>query len=403
MMGTVRRAAENQKGTGPMADSRSKQEGWSPVAELGEEPTRLLSSGFVARATLQVVLVMLGVAVALWMLYRLQGLLFLLVLAVFFAYLVTPFVGFFCRRVPVRGRKVVLPRPVAIGVVYLLLFGSLAAVFVLLLPVLNRQLDELATEAPGYFARLQGRWLTWQKGYDSRSLPPAVREAVDRAIHQAVTAGGTYVTSELLPRLAGWLVYLPWLILVPILAFFLLKDGGFLRQSALRILPPGDLRSRGDVFLLKLNDTLAAYIRAQVTACLLIGVVCTIAFLVIGVPYAVVLGIAAGLLEFIPLAGPLTIGVLATSFAAFHSLGQAAAVLIFLLVLRAVQDYIVYPRIIGTGIQLHPLVVILAILCGAELGGLAGIFLAIPVVAVLTLAYWHYRDHRAAEAQSGSP
>jgi predicted PurR-regulated permease PerM len=321
---------------------------------------------------------------------------------VFFAYLVAPFVGFCRRPVVVRGRKFVLPRPAAIGVVYVFIFGSLAAAFVLLLPVLNNQLGELATEAPGYLARIQARWQSWQAGYQSRALPQAVRDAIDRAIHQTVTAGGTFVTTDLLPRLAGWLVYLPWLILIPILAFFLLKDAELLRKGVLRILPRGHLRLRGDVFLVELNDTLAAYIRAQVTACLLVGVVCTIGFLIIGVPYAIVLGITAGLLEFIPLAGPLSIGVLATGFAAFHSLGRAVAVLLFLLVLRGVQDYVVYPKIVGTGIHLHPLAVILAILCGAELGGLAGVFLAIPVVAVITLASWHYRDHRAAEAEDGS-
>ncbi len=208
------------------------------------------------------------------------------------------------------------------------------------------------------------------------------------------------MTRDLLPRLAGWLVYLPWLILVPILAFFLLKDAPLLRKAALRVLPSGHLRSRGDVFLVELNDTLAAYIRAQVTACVLIGVVCTIGFLLIGVPYAVVLGITAGLLEFIPLAGPLTIGALAVTFAAFHSSGQALVVLLFLVVLRGVQDYVVYPKIVGIGIHLNPLTIILAILCGAELGGLAGIFLAIPVVAMATVAYRHYQDHRTAETPS---
>jgi predicted PurR-regulated permease PerM len=155
------------------------------------------------------------------------------------------------------------------------------------------------------------------------------------------------------------------------------------------------------VFLVELNDTLAAYIRAQVTACLLIGIVCTAGFLVLEVPYAVVFGIAAGLLEFIPLAGPLTIAVLVVGFAAFHSLGQALAVGVFLAVLRVVQDYVVYPRIVGKGIHLNPLAVILAILCGGELGGLAGIFLAIPVVAV-AVAYRHYQKHRAATLQNES-
>ncbi len=363
-----------------------------------EEPE---SGTSLARPTLQILLLVLGVAAALWVLYRLRGILLLLFLAVLFAYLVAPLVGVVHRTVTVRGRKVALPRPAAIGAVYVLIFGSLAVTFILLLPIFNDQLGHLAREAPSYLARAQDRWQAWRTGYQSRALPQEVRDAIDRAIHQILTGGGTYMTNELLPRVGGWLAYVPWLILVPILAFFLLKDAEVLRKAALHILPRGRLRSRGTGFLVELNDTLAAYIRAQVTACLLIGIVCTTGFLVIGVPYAVVFGIAAGLLEFIPLAGPLTIGALAVSFAAFHSFGQALAVSFFLVVLRAVQDYVVYPKIVGIGIHLNPLAIILAILCGGELGGLAGIFLAIPVVAVATVAYRHYQKHRAAEIQNG--
>lgn len=361
------------------------------------------SPSSVVRRTIQVLLVTLGVASALWAVYRLRTILLLLVLAVFFAYLVVPLVRLVHRPFVVKGRRLLLPLSAAIGLVYLFVFGSLAAAVAVLLPVVNDQLGDLASEIPGYLERIHGRWQTWQTSYESRALPQAVRETIDRAVHQAGTAGGTYLTSELLPRLARELVYLPWLVLVPVLAFFLLKDAQPLRKAALRFFPRGRLRSRGDEFLVELNETLAAYVRAQVTACLLIGVVCTLAFLVIGVPYAVVLGIAAGLLEFIPLAGPLAVGALAASFAAFHSAGQVVAVVLFLLVLRAVQDYVVYPKIVGIGVHLNPLGVILAILCGAELGGLIGVFLAIPAVAVLTLAAGHYRDHLALEAESGSP
>lgn len=352
------------------------------------------------RPTLQILVLVLAVAAALWVFYRLRGILLLLFLAVLFAYLVAPLVGVVRKTVTVRGRKVALPRPAAIGAAYVVIFGSLAVALILLLPILNDQLGELAREAPSYLARARDRWQAWRTGYQSRALPQEVRDAVDGAIRQVVTAGERYITNALLPRVGGWLAYLPWLILVPILAFFLLKDAEVLRKAALHILPRGRLRSRGTEFLVELNDTLAAYIRAQVTACLLVGIACTTGFLVIGVPYAVVLGIAAGLLEFIPLAGPLAIGVLAVGFAAFHSLGQALAVMLFLVVLRAVQDYVVYPKIVGIGIHLNPLAIILAILCGGELGGLAGIFLAIPVAAVATVAYRHYQKHRAAEIQN---
>src|SRR5205823_55931 len=76
---------------------------------------------------------------------------------------------------------------------------------------------------------------------------------------------------------------------------------------------------------------------------------------------------------------------------------MAVAILVFLGVLRVVQDYVIYPRIIGVGIHLHPLAVILAILAGAELAGVAGIFLAIPVVAILTVSYRHWLEHRGSE------
>ena len=160
------------------------------------------------------------------------------------------------------------------------------------------------------------------------------------------------------------------------------------------MLPQGRIRWRGDEFFQDVNSTLAAYIRAQLIACLIIGSVCTLGFAVIGVRYALVLGVVAGLLEFIPLLGPLVVAVVAATVAGFDSVTEAFVVLAFLGALRITQDYFLYPRIIGSGIHLHPLAVILAILAGHEIAGVAGIFLAIPVIAVLTVTYRHWLEHR---------
>ena len=154
----------------------------------GEGSPQAHSTDFVVRRTLSVLLVLVGVAVALWILYLLKGILFLLVLSVFFSYLVAPIVRFVRRPVTLRGRHIVLPLPVAIGVVYLWIFGSLAGTLVLLLPVLNRQLGELAREAPTYIARAQDRGQTWQKRYQSPTLPAEARDAIDRAIRQTLMA-----------------------------------------------------------------------------------------------------------------------------------------------------------------------------------------------------------------------
>jgi predicted PurR-regulated permease PerM len=208
------------------------------------------------------------------------------------------------------------------------------------------------------------------------------------------TYKGKYVTGEGFSSAINVLGYLPYLVLIPILAFFFLKDADSFRRSALMMLPQGRIRWRGDELFQDINSTLAAYIRAQLTACLIIGVICTAGFAIIGVRYALVLGVVAGMLEFIPLLGPVVVAVLAGTVAGFDGGTRALVVLIFLGVLRIVQDYVLYPRIIGSGIHLHPLAVILAILAGHELAGVAGIFLAIPVIAVLTVTYRHWLEHR---------
>jgi predicted PurR-regulated permease PerM len=320
--------------------------------------------------------------------------LLLLILAIFFAYLVAPLVALLRRSVVVAGRARSLPLPAAIGVVYAVIFGALGVALWLLLPVVGDQFSQLAREAPAYVAKAQLRLQTWQS-YERAHLSPAQQAAVNDGADRAIKAAVSGVQNGLLPFLATLLGYLPWLVLVPILAFFLLKDVNPLRRSLLRLVPKGRLRSRSEEFFDDVNATLAAYVRAQLLACLIVGSACAIGFAVIGVPYAAVLGLAAGVVEFIPLAGPLAIGAVAVVLAGFQSGGQAFATFVFLAVLRVVEDYVVYPRIMGRGIDLHPLAVILAILAGAEVGGLAGIFLSIPVVAVLSVAVRHGRDHLA--------
>jgi len=173
-----------------------------------------------------------------------------------------------------------------------------------------------------------------------------------------------------------------------------LKDGAAFRRTILMTLPRGRLRGRGAEVVEDINDALAAYMRAALLACLLVAVLCTIGFVLIGVPYALLFGVSAGFLEFIPLVGPLAVATGATLVVSFHSINQAIWVLAFLGALRLAQDYVVFPRLVRRGIHIHPLGVILAILSGAELAGMVGIFLAIPAVAVLSVMHRHLLEYR---------
>lgn len=349
------------------------------------------------RMVLRLILIVLGVAAVIWALYLLEGVILLLVLSIFFAYLIAPLIEFVHRPVWLRGRerKHLMPRTLAIGVVYFAIFGGIGLTVYLLLPQVGEQLTEIGRQAPTYSKSLSDSTQKLERFY--QRIPAPARDSVKQTVTETIHTLGVYLQSTAVTTATHAVTYAPWLVLIPILAFFLLKDADNFRRTALQMLPRGRMRWRGDELFQDVNSTLAAYIRAQLIACLLIGVICTIGFMLIGVPYALVLGILAGFLEFIPLVGPLVLFVLAVAVSSFHSSGQAMVVLFFLAVLRIVHDYVTYPRIIGQGIHLHPLAIIIAILCGAEIAGIAGIFLAIPVIAIISVGYRHWMEHKGAE------
>ena len=205
-----------------------------------------------------------------------------------------------------------------------------------------------------------------------------------------------------LPEMVGELLltilgYLPWIVLIPILSFFFLKDVNLFRISLLRLFPTGNWRLRAESFLEDVNKTLAGYTRAQLISCFLIGSVCFLGFYILNLNYALLLGIMAGILEFIPLVGPLIVALTAITIGAFYSPWQALYVAVFLFVLRMLQDYVFYPRIVREGIHLHPLAIILSVLAGEQIGGITGVFLSIPVVALVTVLLKHIREHRGSK------
>ncbi|MFN2578894.1 MAG: AI-2E family transporter [Pyrinomonadaceae bacterium] len=348
------------------------------------------------RVVLRIVVLLLAVAAFLWIIYKLTTVLLLLVLSIFFAYLVAPLVDLVERPIRIGTRERKMPRGLAIGVVYLFLFTVVGVGFYFLVPQLAAQFPEFKSQASTYYKSITATSDRINQYFTQHRMPPGVIKAINDTILGVIAKGGE-VASLAFEHMLGWIIFLPWVVLVPILAFFLLKDADSFRRSALAMLPRGRLRWRGDELFQDINSTLAAYIRAQLTACVLIGGVCSIGFWLIGLPSPLVLGLLAGMLEFVPLVGPLVVAVLVVLLGLLHSGMMAIVVLLFLGVLRIVQDYAIYPRIIGQGIHLHPLAVILAILAGAEIAGVPGIFLAIPAIAILTVGYRHWLEHRGSE------
>ena len=314
---------------------------------------------------------------------------FLIVLSIFFAYLIEPLVQMIRRPFEDANRDKYMPRPLAIALAYLIVFSVLGIAISSLTPIVTEQARQLTVRLPGYAASFQEQFKYVGTRFERYQIP----EAVQTQISEKATSLAATIGSGITDFFIALASYLPWLILIPVLAFFFLKDANLFRLSVLRIFPSGDWRARMESIIHDVNTTLAAYTRAQLISCILIGTLCTIGFYSIGLNYALLLGVLAGILEFIPLIGPLTLAISAIGIASLQSGWDAFYVLIFLAVLRFLQDYVFYPRIVREGIHLHPLAIILSILAGEQMAGIPGVFLSIPVVALLTVLYKHILEH----------
>ena len=347
------------------------------------------------RIVLQIFLVVAGIALGLWVLHRLSAVVLVLILAALFAYVIAPLVELARRPIRLAGRRRRLSRGAAIALVYVLMAGSVSGAAALLLPSATEQVNDVIVRAPAYAQSILAWEHGWSRYYERLRIPLELRRGIDQSV-LAAGAGAVESVQGSALALMSTLSYVPWLVLIPILAFFLLKDAAGLRRTIVTALPHhGQLR--GHRLFEELNATLAAYIRAQLLACLLVGGLCGVGFAVLGIPYPVLLGVLAGVLEFIPLVGPLVLATVAAVVGALHAPILALWAVGFLGVLRLVEDYVIYPRLLRRGIHLHPLAVILAVLAGAELDGVAGMFLSVPTVALATVVYRHWLEWRSSD------
>lgn len=341
-----------------------------------------------------VVITLLLLFVAGWLqtvISALAYLFFIIILSVFFAYLIDPIVRIIRRPFKERGREGLMPRSLAIVLAYAFVFLVLGIVISNVAPRVVEQAKEFGSNLPTYSQSFRKSAEDLSRRYDRLRIP----DEVQTKINEKVTELGGSITTSLGGFVLALVAYLPWFILIPVLAFFFLKDVNQFRLGVLRLFPAGRWRARAESVLADVNTTLAAYTRAQLISCILIGTVCTIGFYAFGLKYALLLGILAGIFEFVPLLGPLTIAVIVVTTAALgDDPWKALYAAIFLIVLRLIHDYVTYPRIVRGGIHLHPLAIILSVLAGEQIAGIPGVFISIPLVAVATVIYRHVVEHR---------
>jgi len=320
-------------------------------------------------------------ALALGFLYVAYRTLIAFLFAILFAYLVDPAVS--------RVEKWTGRRGAAVGVIYLLLVVLLITFFFFVGPAIAHQAQRLGQSLPALLDQVGSGNIAVTIGQEHGwSGTTIIQAQTFLASHREDLLN---IAQRAGIRLAGaaqesWL-----LVVVPILAIFFLKDGQAFSEAALSFVHTRPQREflegvRGD-----LNQMLAHFIRAQLTLAAFSLVVYTAFMGLMRVPYALVLGTAGGIMEFIPVVGPLVAALLILTVSLLLSYPHWIALVAFLAAWRLVQDYVVSPRIMGKSMELHPLAAIFGVLAGGEIAGVLGVYLSIPVMASLRIVWRRWR------------
>ena len=327
--------------------------------------------------TSRVLLTVLVFALGLGFLYTARHTLVAFLFAIFFAYLVDPLVSKLENLVRGRGR--------AIAIIYVLLLALLAVFFTFVGPKIGRESAKLSQSLPQLLERVSSGEIALRLGTEHGLSWATAKQLQEFLAHHSQDIQQIAQRAGLRAAETAKNIWL--LVLIPILAAFFLKDGRKFSGTSLSFVHSKPQREFREGVFADMNAMLAHFIRAQLTLAALSLILYIAVLSLMRVPYALVLGTAGGVMEFIPVVGPLVAAVLILGVAILTGYGHVLILLLFLGAWRLIQDYVVSPRVMGERMELHPLAAIFGVLAGGEIAGVLGVYLSIPIMASLRIVW----------------
>ena len=304
-----------------------------------------------------------------------------LIISGFLYYILNPVVGAL-QKVPLSKTRHV-SRGWAITIVMLLLLSILVALLLTLLPVLVDQIASLVKNIPVLVDTIQ-HWanqisqINFSKEYGIDFNLDKLQQEVQN-IGKTVVSGMATSLSAVIAKLTSFTVTA---ITVPVMTIYMLYDGNKLAPFIQKVFPSKQQARISDI-LGRLNQTLAQYISGQVLEMIFVGVFTAVGYFMIGQKYALLLGVFAGITNMIPYVGPY-IGLVPALFVGLtDSFWQAFWVIVVVLIVQQVDSNLIYPRVMGASLHVHPLTIIVLLLAAGNIAGIAGMILAVPFYAVI--------------------
>ncbi|MDD3893463.1 MAG: AI-2E family transporter [Syntrophomonadaceae bacterium] len=323
------------------------------------------------------ILFLVVITATIYFLYLVREVLFSFVAAAILAYLLFRPVLF----IESKGIK----RPIAIIILYFLLFGTAAALLAFAVPGIVSELSQLTELIPEYAE--EAKDMTAK--VDDLNIPGEVKQIFDeniKKVNSYVYHGlRAFITSlySLLGKVAA-------IIFSPILAFYILNDWEKIRDGLLQLLSPKARREISIVFN-QIDNVLLEFLKGHLLVALFVGIAVGIAALIIGVKLPLLLGIIAAVTNLIPYFGAFLGGLPAVLLALSQSMADAAYMLIAVAVIQQIEGNVITPKIIGNKLGMHPLLIVFSILAGGKIMGFWGLLLAVPGAAVIkVIISWCY-------------
>jgi predicted PurR-regulated permease PerM len=300
-----------------------------------------------------------------------------------------------------------LSRTAAVTLVFAVMTLAMVLVVIVLVPLLERQISRLIDKLPQMVAWVNGVVLPWvaeRTGFSLDQVNP--QQVIDALREHWKQAGGVAATVLSSVSKSGLAIvgFFGTLALVPVVTFYFLRDWDTM-MARLRELLPRPLEPTISAFARESDEVLAAFLRGQLSVMIALGAVYTAGLMLVGLDLAVLIGLLAGLVSFVPYLGIIVGGGAALIAAAvqFQDWFHPAMVLLVFVVGQALEGFVLTPWLVGDRVGLHPVAVIFAILAGGQLFGFLGVLLALPVAAVLMVALRHAHGRYLASALYGAP
>lgn len=328
-------------------------------------------------------LVLISVILGFWLFYRFSQVIFTLFIAIVIGTVIRPAVAW----LHLRG----LPPTAGVILVYLLVLLLLIGFLLLLFPLISEQSSTVTSAMPEYYQNLRvwlvnhpNPFLVGLSDFLPAALPTLNLRPVQQTGQEVMASAGQvagYVTS------AAKVIFTAIILLV--LAFYWTLEGPRIIKSFLLVIPQMQRESISDL-ISAMESKVGLYVVGQGILCLVIGIMALIAYTLIGLPNALVLALIAGVLEAVPMVGPLLGAVPAALVALSIAPGKLVWVIVATLVIQQLENTLLVPRIMKKAVGVNPFVTLLSLFAFSSLFGLAGALMAIPIAAMIQLALNHF-------------